>query len=66
MRSIQPPVAEEPEGSAEPPQRFGIGPVSVLILSSGLAAVIGVLTDWQTAANVFVAFLALFSGARRS
>ncbi|MEV6556559.1 hypothetical protein AB0M22_12640 [Nocardia sp. NPDC051756] len=42
-----------------------IVPLAALILSAGLFAITGFLTDWYTASAVFLSTTALFSNIRR-
>ncbi len=50
-----------------PPNNLGprITPILALTLSTALAAIAGLLTDWHTASLVFLSATALFSTAQR-
>lgn len=61
MEFPPPPVGQHdstPASTPSPPPKF---PLLSLILSTTFALTTGLLTDWTTAATVFVALLGLFT-----
>ncbi|MFE6925915.1 hypothetical protein ACFVAV_33230 [Nocardia sp. NPDC057663] len=54
-----------PEKDVPPPAPQPVHPLLALVLGLDIAAVVGLLTDWQTAAGVLAAVLSLFGAQRR-
>lgn len=61
MKLPGPPAKSSSHGSPDDgSSTWGVHPVLILVMGSFFATVAGVLADWEVAANVFIATVAVF------